>query len=153
MSQANTLASAALFFKTTSDTEATALSIALDTELDNISPEPEPSLRMHQMADGPATLEGFTLIQLDLRLPRSLSDWVRIQMRERLRNAWGFKLKQANPRMALIPLLDFQSSDNPSTPSGNIRIELNGSQFWRVRSDGPDIELSTCTLNIFFTGD
>lgn len=151
MSQVNAEASVAHFIKNTSGTVATGLGISLNTDLDNISPEPEPSLRMHQMADGPAILEGFSLVQFDLRLPRSIRTWQRGQLREQLRNAWGFRLIQANPRMALIPLLDFQSSDNPSASGANIRIELNGSQFWRVRSDGPDIELSTCPINIFFT--
>lgn len=153
MSQANAVASFAVHLKAVAGNVTALLGMDLDVELTEASPEPYPSLRMHALDDGPGNLEGWDLRQIDLRLPKTLDEWQRMKARKLIRVHIGFRLIQANPRLALLPLLDFENSNSPSDTGLTLKVELNGSRFWRVRGDGPDIELSTMPINIYFTGE
>lgn len=155
MSQANTLASFCTLLLSSAETARLAVGLAtLDVDLTSPSADPYPSLRMHVLSESAGTLEGILLIQIDWRVPLALLDeWGQIAFRRTLLTGLGFSLKRQDTRLALADLYNFQASDNPSTPIGTYRIELAGSNTWRARADGPDIQLHSLPLNLSFEGE
>ena len=155
MSQANVLASYCKLLIAAAGIARTAAGLAsLDTDITSPQADPYPSLRMHILNDGVGTLEGILLVQNDLRIPVALLDeWGMTILKRKFLVSLGFQLNRQDNRTALAPLYNFQASDNPSTPIGTFRMELAGSTTWRARADGPDIQLVTLPLNLFFEGD
>ena len=129
----------------------TAAGVSAMTEsqqLLSLSPEPYPSFRVFRL-DQDLGLETRLLVQLALRVPRVMDEWAQMLLQDTWAEGMGFRTGMQTPGRIRIPLLNYQSSNNPSDTGLTLRVELAGSRLWKSSSDGPDIRLHACHLNLF----
>ena len=119
------------------------------SELLSQAAEPYPSIRIHRMDEDLGLFESC-LVQISLRVPDSLDEWTHMQMQKAITDGLNFKPGRQSPGRSYLPLFNYETSNNPSTPSGTLRLEIVGSKLWKSGRDGTDIKLYTCNLNIYF---